>query len=81
MKCIKSVFNNQFILIASKHLFYLEFYILIMEKLCWKQVRQNERVGSVPHLRWGHSCCTIDDEVIVFGGYAGTSLLIKIQTT
>jgi len=30
-----------------------------MEKVGWKQVRHNDRNGSIPSLRWGHSCCII----------------------
>lgn len=47
-----------------------------MEKISWKQVRHNDRRGAMPSLRWGHSCCIIDDEVLYFAGYAGTSSLI-----
>lgn len=43
-----------------------------MEKNSWKQVRHNNRNSHVPNARWGHSCCVIEDEVIYFGGYAGT---------
>lgn len=43
-----------------------------MEKNSWKQVRHNNRNSNVPNARWGHSCCVIEDEVIFFGGYAGT---------
>lgn len=32
-----------------------------MEKLWWKQVRHNDRRGIIPSLRWGHSCCVIED--------------------
>jgi hypothetical protein len=45
-----------------------------MEKISWKQVRQNDRNGSIPSLRWGHSCCIIEEEVVFFGGYAGTCM-------
>lgn len=44
-----------------------------MEKISWKQVRHSIRNGAIPNARWGHSCCVIQDEVIFFGGYAGTS--------
>lgn len=47
-----------------------------MEKICWKQVRHNDRNGIVPHERWGHCCCVVDDEVVIFGGYAGSSTFI-----
>lgn len=45
-----------------------------MEKSVWTQVKYNDRHGSLPSLRWGHSCCVIEDEVVFFGGYAGTTL-------
>lgn len=43
-----------------------------MEKASWKAVRHNDKTGQVPNLRWGHSCALIEDEVVFFGGYAGT---------
>ncbi len=36
-------------------------YTSKMEKISWKPVRQNDRNGNIPSLRWGHSCCVIDD--------------------
>ena len=42
-----------------------------MEKNIWNQVRYNDKNGNLPNLRWGHSCCVIEEEVLFFGGYAG----------
>lgn len=50
-----------------------------MEKVSWRQVKQNEKAGNLPNLRWGHCCCLIDDEVVFFGGYAGTHYLKQTQ--
>lgn len=52
-----------------------------MEKISWKQVRHNERHGAIPNLRWGHSCCVVDDEVVYFGGYAGIKIVIQTPIT
>jgi hypothetical protein len=52
-----------------------------MEKHWWKAVRQNEKAGQVPNLRWGHCCAIIEDEVIFFGGYAGTPQITQTRTT
>ena len=46
-----------------------------MEKYVWNKVNINPK-SAHPMQRWGHSCCVIDDEVIYFGGYAGTFILI-----
>ena len=52
-----------------------------MEKTGWKQVRFNDRNGQQPNQRWGHSCTPIDDDVLFFGGYAGTPLMKQIPPT
>lgn len=52
-----------------------------MEKHWWKTVRQNEKAGQVPSLRWGHCCAVIEDEVVFFGGYAGRTVTIQIRAT
>ena len=44
-----------------------------MEKASWKKIDRN---SSKPCPRWGHACCTIGDEVLFFGGYAGTKTFI-----
>ena len=52
-----------------------------MEKLNWRTVKHNEKSGQIPSLRWGHTCSIIEDEVIFFGGYAGTLHTMQIQIT
>jgi hypothetical protein len=49
-----------------------------MEKATWKRIEKN---SSKPCPRWGHACCVINDEILFFGGYAGTLPIIQTQTT
>ena len=42
----------------------------MIEKHMWRPVTSNTTVR--PSSRWGHSCCVIGDELVLFGGYAGT---------
>lgn len=44
-----------------------------MEKPTWKRI---DSLNSKPTPRWGHACCVINDEILFFGGYAGTFLSI-----
>ncbi len=48
-----------------------------MEKPTWKKIDAN---SSKPCPRWGHSCCIVGDEILIFGGYAGIIPLIKTLT-
>lgn len=52
-----------------------------MERHLWRKVDNVIRSTSRPCPRWGHTCCVIGDEVVFFGGYAGTSSSIQIRTT
>lgn len=38
----------------------------------WKPVsyKQNVNSNSKPCPRWGHCCCTIGNDIVLFGGYA-----------
>ena len=40
----------------------------------WKKVCTRKSTGQTPVPRWGHTCCVIQDEMVFFGGYAGTHL-------
>jgi len=42
----------------------------MIEKHMWKPV--NGINLTKPSPRWGHSCCVIGEELVLFGGYAGT---------
>lgn len=52
-----------------------------MEKVSWKGVKQNEKHGQIPSLRWGHCCALVEDEVVFFGGYAGNAGIMQTQAT
>lgn len=52
-----------------------------MEKLSWSQVRHSDKNGTLPNMRWGHSCCLIGDDIVYFGGYAGTPILSSIDSS
>lgn len=41
----------------------------MIEKHMWRPV--NSISSAKPSPRWGHSCCVIQDELVLFGGYAG----------
>lgn len=41
----------------------------------WKKVQLAKSDVNQPSPRWGHASCVIDDQIVFFGGYAGTSLL------
>lgn len=41
-----------------------------MEKLEWKAIQPGS--SKAPAARWGHACCCVKDEIVFFGGYAGT---------
>ncbi len=45
-----------------------------MEKHFWHKVISNTKISHLPPSRWGHNCCVIGEEVVFFGGYAGTSI-------
>jgi hypothetical protein len=38
----------------------------------WRKVCTRKTTGQSPVPRWGHTCCVIPDEIVFFGGYAGT---------
>ena len=40
-----------------------------MDKHAWNKVDKN---SNKPSPRWGHTCCVIAEEIVFFGGYAGT---------
>lgn len=44
-----------------------------MEKCMWKPVsyKSNPNSNQKPSPRWGHSCCTVGTDIVLFGGYAG----------
>ena len=44
--------------------------------LLWKRVQVAEWQMHPPSSRWGHACCVIQNEIVIFGGYAGTSSII-----
>jgi|LakMenEpi03Aug12_release.lakeMendotaPanAssembly.Ray.scaffolds.fasta_scaffold606887_1 hypothetical protein len=48
-----------------------------MEKMRWREVKEGGRNDPRPLARWGHCSCLIDDDLIFFGGYAGTFTHIK----
>lgn len=43
----------------------------MIEKHMWRPV--SSTTTAKPSPRWGHSCCVIGDELVLFGGYAGNS--------
>lgn len=47
----------------------------MIEKHMWKPVHVIN--SAKPSPRWGHSCCVIGEELVLFGGYAGTCLIIS----
>jgi hypothetical protein len=42
----------------------------MIDKHMWRPV--NSISSAKPSPRWGHSCCVIGDELVLFGGYAGS---------
>lgn len=44
----------------------------MIEKHIWRPVSSSTVSTAKPSSRWGHSSCVIGDEVVLFGGYAGT---------
>ena len=48
-----------------------------MEKIRWREVKEPRQNDPRPLARWGHCSCLIDDDLIFFGGYAGTFINIK----
>lgn len=48
----------------------------MIEKFMWKAVsyKTDGHNNQKPCPRWGHSCCTIGEEVVLFGGYAGNNI-------
>lgn len=49
-----------------------------MEKHLWKRIEKN---SSKPCPRWGHACCVVGEEIVFFGGYAGSYMAIQTPTT
>lgn len=47
----------------------------MIEKHLWKTV--NSTSTAKPSPRWGHSCCIIGDQLVLFGGYAGINYFIS----
>lgn len=40
--------------------------------LLWKKVQIGNGQVNQPSPRWGHTCCIIDQQIVFFGGYAGS---------
>ena len=51
----------------------------MIEKFSWRPVnyKSQSTSNSKPCPRWGHSSCTIGNDVILFGGYAGIFLSLN----
>lgn len=47
----------------------------MIEKQMWRPV--NGVNFTKPSPRWGHSCCVIGEELVIFGGYASKPSLIS----
>ena len=48
----------------------------MIEKHIWRPVSSNTVSTAKPSSRWGHSSCVIGDEMVLFGGYAGTRFIM-----
>ena len=42
----------------------------------WKTVDASHSTPK-PSARWGHSCCVVDDNFYLFGGFASTSFITQ----
>ena len=49
-----------------------------MDRALWKKI---DRSANKPCPRWGHTCCVIGEEIVFFGGYAGTLSTMQTPTT
>jgi hypothetical protein len=51
-----------------------------MSQFEWHSVEIANKAILKPSARWGHACCTIGDEFIVFGGFMSNNSLIQTLT-